>query len=138
MISPEDQKVDCVAKSSGGYVSQQRLRYTHEISAESINSNVVLMGAVTIPPQGRTKAHSHDCHDSAFYLLSGEYVELCTGDRLECRQLARPGDYLSIPAKTPHVAVNRGKTPAVFVDVRNVPTGQENVVMLPELDALVS
>jgi uncharacterized RmlC-like cupin family protein len=37
----------------------------------------------------------------------------------------------------PHVAVNRGSTPAVFIGVRNEPTAQESVAMLPELDGLV-
>ena len=55
----------------------------------------------------------------------------------EHTERAHPGDYLFIPAKVPHVAVNRGNTPAVFVGVRNEPTAQERVVMLPELDALV-
>jgi len=80
----------------------------------------------------------HERHESAFYLLSGEEVELCTGRQLEHREIARPGDYLFIPVNVPHVAVNCGKSPAVFVGVRNEPTAQESVVMTPELDALVS
>ena len=75
---------------------------------------------------------------SAFYMLSGDEVELWTGDQLEHKEVAHAGDYLFIPANVPHVAVNRSKTtPAVFVGVRNEPTAQESVVMLPELDAKV-
>ncbi|QTQ36268.1 Cupin superfamily protein [Aromatoleum petrolei] len=111
--------------------------YAPGISAETVGSTAVFLGMVTIPPEGRTRAHLHEFHESAFYLLSGEEVELFTGDRLEHRALAHPGDYLFIPAKVPHIAVNRGKTPAVFIGVRNEPTAQESVVMLPELDALV-
>jgi uncharacterized RmlC-like cupin family protein len=70
-------------------------------------------------------------------MLSGEEVELWTGPRLEQREIARPGDYLYTPAGVPHVAVNRGATPAVFVTARNEPTAQESVSMRPELDALV-
>lgn len=92
---------------------------------------------VTIPPEGRTKAHLHEFHESAFYMLSGEAVELCTGAQLEQRQTAHAGDYLYIPANVPHVAVNLGQTPAVFIGVRNEPTAQESVVMLPALDSLV-
>jgi uncharacterized RmlC-like cupin family protein len=83
------------------------------------------------------KAHLHEFHESAFYLLSGEAVELCTGPALEHRETAGAGDYLCIPANVPHVAVNRGAVPAVFIGVRNEPTARESVVMLPELDALV-
>ena len=40
--------------------------------------------------------------------------------------------------RVPHVAVNRSRTEtAVFVGVRNEPTAQESVVMLPELDSRV-
>ena len=93
---------------------------------------------VTLPPGERTKAHIHQYHESAFFLLSGGEVELWTGDQLEHREVAHPGDYLFIPANVPHVAVNRSKTaPAVFVGVRNEPTAQESVVMRPELDARV-
>ena len=86
--------------------------------------------------EGRTKCHQRS--PSAFYLLSGDEVELWTGDDLAHREVARPGDYLFIPAKVPHVAVNRSKTtPAVFIGARNEPTAQESVVMLPKLDAKV-
>ncbi|MBT2326023.1 cupin domain-containing protein [Variovorax paradoxus] len=79
----------------------------------------------------------HEIHESAHYMLSGEEVELWTGPQLQQRDVARPGDYLFVPAGMPHVAVNRGRTPAVFVGARNEPTAQESVLLLPELDALV-
>ena len=127
----------CVVRGSGTYVSPQGAVYAPGISAETVDSKAVFLGIVTLPPEGRTKAHIHEFHESAFYLMSGEEVDLCTGDRLEHRETARPGDYLFIPAGVPHVAVNRGQTPAVFVGVRNEPTAQESVVLLPQLDALV-
>jgi uncharacterized RmlC-like cupin family protein len=92
---------------------------------------------VTIPPGGRTKAHIHEYHESAFYLLSGDQVELYTGDELEHKEVAHPGDYLFIPAGVLHVAVNRGQTPAIFIGVRNEPTAQESVRMRPEFDSRV-
>ena len=71
-------------------------------------------------------------------MLSGEEVELWSGNQLEHREVARPGDYLFIPPGVPHVAVNRsGTSPAVFVGGRNEPTAQESVVMHPELDRRV-
>jgi uncharacterized RmlC-like cupin family protein len=70
-------------------------------------------------------------------MLSGEEVELWTGPRLGERSVARPGDYLFVPAGLPHVAVNRTGQPAVFIGARNEPTAQEIVVMHPHLDALV-
>ena len=70
-------------------------------------------------------------------MLSGDEVELWTGEQLEHREVARAGDYLYIPAGVPHVAINRGETPAVFVGARTDPNEQESVVMRPELDAKV-
>lgn len=130
-------KYGSVVQGAESYVSKQGSVYAPGISAETVGSEMVFLGIVTLPPEGRTRAHLHRYHESAFYLMSGEEVELCTGDRLEHREIARPGDFLFIPANVPHVAVNRGKTPAVFVGVRNEPTAQESVVMLPELDELV-
>ncbi len=127
----------CVVPGAPGYTSQQGSVYAPGISAETVGSKAVFLGMVTIAPHGRTKAHLHEFHESAFYLLSGEAVLLCTGPRLEHRATARAGDYLFIPANVPHVAVNRGASPAVFIGVRNEPTAQESVVMRPELDGLV-
>ncbi|WP_290705004.1 cupin domain-containing protein [Amphritea sp.] len=130
-------KIGSVVKGADSYTSQQGSIYSPGISAETVGSEAVFLGVVTIPEGARTKAHLHQHHESAFYLLSGENVELCTGPQLENRALAQTGDYLFIPANVAHVAVNRGATPAVFVGVRNEPTAQESVVMLPELDELV-
>jgi uncharacterized RmlC-like cupin family protein len=137
MANETELKAGRVVHGSGSYVSKQGSVYAPGISAETVGSKVIFLGVVTIPPEGRTKAHIHEHHESAFYFLSGDEVELCTGDELEHREIARPGDYLFIPAKVPHVAVNRGKTPAVFVGVRNEPTAQESVVMRPDLDGRV-
>jgi oxalate decarboxylase/phosphoglucose isomerase-like protein (cupin superfamily) len=85
---------------------------------------------VTLPPNGgRTKAHIHENHESAFYLISGEDVEVWTGEQLEHRDVAHAGDYLYFPAGVLHMAVNRGETPAVFVVARTDPNEQESVVM---------
>ena len=131
-------KIGYVVRGSESYQSKQGSIYAPGISAETVGAKVLFLGLVTLPPEGRTKSHIHERHESAFYMLSGDEVELWTGDQLEHKDVAHPGDYLFIPAKVPHVAVNRSKTaPAVFVGVRNEPTAQESVVMLPELDAKV-
>lgn len=137
MRASHDLSQGSVVQGAGSYTSQQGSVYAPGISAETVGAKAVFLGMVTIAPGGRTKAHLHARHESAFYLLSGEAVELCTGARLEHRATAGAGDYLFIPANVPHVAVNRGKSAAVFIGVRNEPTAQESVVMLPELDGLV-
>lgn len=120
------------------YQGKQGPDYTPGISAESVGAHALWLGSVTIPPAGgRTRAHVHESHESAFYLVSGDEVELYTGENLERREVAGAGDYLYIPAGVPHVAVNRGSTPAVFIGARTDPNEQESVVMRPELDSRI-
>lgn len=127
-----------VVIGSEPYRSPQGTLYSPGISADTAGSKVLFLGIVTLPPGERTKAHVHERHESAFYLLSGSQVELWSGPRLQHRSVARAGDYLFIPPGVAHVAVNRGKTPAVFVGARNEPTASESVAMKPDLDDKVS
>lgn len=127
----------CVVKTSSGYRAEQGSDYFPAVSAETIGSEMIWFGKVTIPPGGRTKAHVHELHESAFLLLSGDNVELWTGNELQHCEVAHASDYLFIPANVPHVAVNRGSEPAVFIGCRNEPSAQESVVMYPALDAKV-
>jgi uncharacterized RmlC-like cupin family protein len=126
-----------IVRGSKPYTSTQGSRYSPGVSEETTGATSLFMGMVTLPAGERTKAHSHERHESAHYMLSGEEVELWTGARLEQRDVARPGDYLFVPAGMPHVAVNRSNIPAVFVAARNDATVQESVLLLPELDPLV-
>lgn len=136
-MSTANPNVGRVVRAGESYVGKQGPRYTPGVSAETVGSRGLWLGSITLPPGGRTKAHIHEAHESAFYMISGDEAELCTGARLEHREIAHAGDYLYIPAGVPHVAVNRGNTPAVFVGARTDPNEQESVVMHLELDQLV-
>lgn len=126
-----------VVPGSQPYTSHQGSHYAPGVSAETTGAAALFLGLVTLPAGERTKAHAHEQHESAHYMLSGDEVELWTGPRLAQCDVARPGDFLFIPAGMPHVAVNRGRSPAVFVGARNDALAQESVRLLPELDALV-
>ena len=120
------------------YRGKQGLDYTPGVSAETVGSRALWLGSVTLPPAGgRTKAHIHEQHESAFCMISGEEVEVYTGEQLEHRDVAHASDYLYFPAGVPHVVVNRSEAPAVFVGARTDPNEQESVVMRPELDEKV-
>jgi uncharacterized RmlC-like cupin family protein len=127
-----------VVRAGESYEGKQGPDYIPGISSETVGSQALWLGSVELPPLGgRTKAHIHENHESAFYLISGENVEVYTGEQLEHRDIADAGDYLYFPAGVPHVAVNQGETPAIFVGARTDPNEQESVVMRPELDAKV-
>ena len=129
--------VRVVQGSTSGYRAEQGSDYLPGVSAETVGSEALWLGIVTIPPGGRTKAHVHARHESAFYMMSGEVVEMWSGEGLSQRETVRPGDYIFIPKNTLHVAVNRSDQPAVFIGSRNEATAQESVVLYPELDSKV-
>ena len=117
-------------------MSAQGSSYEPGISTETVGACSLFLGRVTLLPGQRTKAHVHR-HESAHYMLQGDAVELWTGARLEQRSVARPGDYLYIPAGLPHVAVNRGAMPAVFIGARDEASIHEAAEMRPDLEGLV-
>jgi uncharacterized RmlC-like cupin family protein len=130
-------KAIVVQRGGTGYQAEQGSDYLPGISSETVGSKVLWLGVASLPPGKRTKAHVHERHEKAFYMLSGDELEMWTGDQLQFRDIVRPGDYLYIPENVLHIAVNRGKQPAVFVGARNEPTAQESVVMHPEMDTRV-
>ena len=118
------------------YQGKQGLMYAPAISAETVGSKAIHMQMLTIPPGGRAKAHKHEAHETALYVLSGEGA-MYYGDRLEHHLVSRAGDFVYIPADVPHLPYNASQTePCVAVISRTDPNEQESVVLLPELDAV--
>ena len=126
-----------VVKAGPEHRVKQGADYQPGVSAETAGSQIIWLGLMTLPPAARTKAHVHKHHETALYMMSGDVLELWTGDDLEHCDRVRPGDYIYIPANVLHVAVNRGTTPAVFIGSRNEATAQESLVLRPEMDARV-
>ena len=82
------------------YDGKQGLTYFNGIAAETVGSKGICMHLLTIPPGGRAKAHMHESHETAIYVLDGEAVRsmatacnimpspkrgTCSTSRLECR-----------------------------------------------------
>lgn len=127
-----------VIRSVESYQGKQGPIYAGGISAESAGASAIWLGMIRMPPGTRTKAHFHEEHETAMYVVSGE-ADLWSGEDLSHHDIIRAGDYLYIPAGISHVAVNRGQTePLIVVAARTDPNEQESVVLQPELDALVS
>jgi uncharacterized RmlC-like cupin family protein len=126
-----------VVKGSAGYRAEQGSDYQPGISAETVGSKMIWLGIITLSAGRRTKAHVHEHHETALYMMSGDELEIWTGEELQHCEKVHAGDYIYIPAGVLHVAVNRGATPAIFVGSRNEATAQESVVLRPEMDARV-
>ena len=59
------------------------------------------------------------------------------GEMLEKHFVCRAGDFVYIPANTPHLPYNTSQTePCVAVIARTDPNEQESVVLLPELESV--
>lgn len=118
------------------YDGKQGFSYLEGISSESAGSTGIAMMLLTVPPGGRAKAHMHEGHETAIFVLSGE-VEVFYGANLENRTYTKAGDMFYIPAGVPHLPVNRSKTESCSaVIARTDPKEQESVVLLPDLEKL--
>lgn len=126
-----------VVKGGPEHRVEQGADYQPGVSAETVGSRVIWLGLMTLPSGARTKAHVHQRHETALYMMSGDALELWTGDDLEHCDIVLPGDYVYIPANVLHVAVNRGSMPAVFMGSRNEASAQESLVLRPEMDARI-
>ena len=125
-----------VFRAGETYEGKQGFNYAGGISAESAGSRGICMVLLTIQPGDRAKAHMHEGHETAIFIISGKSV-MWYGDRLENHAVAREGDMVYIPAGVPHLPANVSDKPCVAVIARTDPNEQESVVLLPELEKLV-
>jgi len=133
-VTTEPAALTCqVIRSNESYRGKQGLDYAAGISAESVGATGLCMHLVKLPPGARAKAHLHDSHETAIYVLSGE-IEMRYGDNLEHHMVTRAGDFVYIPAGMPHLPFNTTSTEALAVLSRTDPHEQESVRLLPELD----
>jgi uncharacterized RmlC-like cupin family protein len=125
-----------LVRPESSYDGKQGLSYVAGISAESVGALGLCMHVLTMPPGARARAHRHDAHETAIYMVSGE-VETWYGDALQHRVSVRAGDMFFIPAGVPHLPANLSPMPAVAVITRTDPNEQESVTLLPALDAVI-
>jgi uncharacterized RmlC-like cupin family protein len=118
------------------YEGRQGLSYFAGVSAENTGAKALCLHLLTIPAGGRAKAHLHENHESAIYIVSGE-ADTWWGDGLSEHVVVGPGDFIYIPAGVPHLPVNRSASePVTALVARTDPNEQESVVLLPDLDVL--
>lgn len=128
-------KLTCkIIRPGSTYEGKQGFNYFEGISAQSTGSTGVCMHLLTIPPGGQAKAHLHEHHETAIYVLSGE-AEMWYGENLSEYLVVKAGEFLYIPAGMPHLPRNPSATdPCTAVLARTDPNEQESVVLLPDLE----
>jgi uncharacterized RmlC-like cupin family protein len=130
-------KAECrVVRPGSTYDGKQGFSYFEGIARESVGASGICMHLLTIPSGGRAKAHMHESHETAIYMLSGE-AHTWYGERLENHVVVKAGEMFYIPAGVPHLPANLSNQPASAVIARTDPHEQESVVLLPHLEALV-
>lgn len=131
-------KAECrVVRPGGAYDGKQGFSYFEGIARETVGSSGICMHLLTIPSGGRAKAHMHESHETAIYMLSGE-AHTWYGARLENHVVVKAGEMFYIPAGVPHLPANLSGEQASAVIARTDPHEQESVVLLPHLDGLVA
>jgi len=133
---PDNEPLCRVLDAGAPFVGKQGFSYMPAVSAETVGARGLHMQLLTIPPGGRAKAHKHEGHETAIYVLSGE-GRMWWGERLEHHLVTPAGAFVYIPANVPHLPYNASATePCVAVIARTDPNEQESVVLLPDLDAI--
>ena len=116
--------------------AKQQVRHAAGISADTVGAKGIHMQIATIPPLARAKAHKHEGHETAIYVLSGK-CGIWFGEELEQHLFAGAGEFFYTPANMPHLPYNPSEEEAcVAVVARTDPHEEESVVMLEDLDTL--
>ncbi len=103
------------------------------IDRNSVGSEKLWVGVVTIDPVTSTGAHHHGDCDSVVCITEGS-ITIRWGDRLEKRAEAHPGDFIYIPAQLVHQEINESKSmPVSSIVVRSGDNVVENVVTAEQL-----
>lgn len=131
---PEAEIKTCrLLRPGRSYAGKQGLSYFEGISTQTVGSQAICMHVLEMPPGALAKAHRHDGHETAIYMLSGS-VRTWYGDRLEHCIDVQSGEMFYIPAGVPHLPSNVSDQPAVALIARTDPNEQESVTLLPALD----
>ena len=136
MANPK-QQVTCQRVRTGHtYEGKQAFTYFSGVSSENTGARGICMHLLTIPPGQRAKAHYHEAHETAIYVMSG-HAGMWYGQNLEQHMDVTAGDFIYIPAGVPHLPYNASDTePATAVLARTDPNEQESVVLRPDLDEI--
>ncbi|HHY56770.1 MAG TPA: ClbS/DfsB family four-helix bundle protein [Chloroflexi bacterium] len=125
-----------IVRPEASYAGLQGLNYFAGVSAQNVGSQAICMHLLKMPPGVRARAHLHENHETAIYLISGQ-AAMWYGPNLEHHLEMQAGEFLYIPAGVPHLPYNPSPDQeAVAVLARTDPNEQESVRLLPELEEL--
>ncbi|MEU7069935.1 cupin domain-containing protein [Streptomyces narbonensis] len=119
----------CTVVRTGSYEGIQGGVFGAGVSAQSAGAERLCLHRLVMAAGTRGRPHLHEGHESAIYIESGQ-VEVWHGPGLTEHVVLAAGDYLHIPADTPHMPVNSGDRDMVCLVARTDPDEQEGVRLL--------
>ncbi|MGW7453498.1 cupin domain-containing protein [Streptomyces sp. NPDC054787] len=122
-------QTQCTVVRTGQYEGVQGGTFGAGISSQSAGSKRLCLHRLVMPAGTRGRPHLHEGHESAIFIQSGQ-VEVWHGEGLTQHVTLRAGDYIHIPADTPHMPVNTGDQNMVCLVARTDPDEQEGVRLL--------
>ena len=126
-----------VVRSGEAYRGKQGLTYLRGLTRETVGSTSICMTVLVLPTGARAKTHLHRGVETAAYVIEGR-AEMFFGSRLEDHVDVAAGDYVYIPADVAHLVMNRSGSSATALVAHTAANDQEGIVLLPELDSLIS
>jgi uncharacterized RmlC-like cupin family protein len=105
------QSTDATAQTRG-------MERTPGIDKTSAGASKIWLGHVTAVPNTMSAPHHHGDAETAVYVLKGR-VRIYFGEDLKRFVEAGPGDYLFVPANTPHIEGNPYDEPAEAIVSRS-------------------
>ncbi len=118
------------------YEGKQGFSYFQGIARETTGAQGICMHMLRVPPGDRAKAHLHQNHETAIYVIKGETI-MYWGKKLENRMETIEGDLIYIPAGMPHLPLNVSDKETVAIVARTDPHEQESVVLRLDLERYV-
>jgi uncharacterized RmlC-like cupin family protein len=82
------------------------------IDAASVGAKRLWFGRVTCPPGLNSGPHHHGEAETAGHMISGDRIRIYFGQDYHEYVDIEPGDFLFVPAYTPHIEVNMSDTVA--------------------------
>ncbi|MCV2490802.1 cupin domain-containing protein [Geodermatophilus sp. YIM 151500] len=117
------------ASDSRSYAGKQGLDYFEGVSRQSCGAEGLCLHLLVLPPGAEARAHLHEAHESAIYVLEGS-ASMRHGPDLERLDTVGAGDFVYIPAGVPHQPFNPTDHPVRALIARTDPNEQESVVLL--------
>ncbi len=96
------------------------------VDAETVGSQNLWVGFVTMEPGAHSGAHHHGDCESVIYMLQGR-ARFPFGDRLKEVVEAGPGDFIYVPPQLVHQEINASDSDRIAMIVTR--DSQENVVV---------